>query len=157
MNQINHYLIVAVDKQYLALQVQKVVEVLRAVLITEVPEAPALLLGVLDIGGEIVPILNLRKKLNLPPRAHALNDRIIIYQHQHFKTGFFINDIMGIAPVSQKDIQLQNTINTDNKKMLRGISKYKSHNVLHYRCDFFTGDLMQDDSAVIELEMTGEE
>ncbi len=51
-------------------------EVVRAVAITPVPGAPAVVEGVIDVRGEVVPVFDLRARFGLPARA--------LHPAQHF-------------------------------------------------------------------------
>jgi purine-binding chemotaxis protein CheW len=53
-------------------------EILRAVLITPLPEAPLVIEGVIDVRGELVPVYDLRLRFGLPPRTLHPDDRLIV-------------------------------------------------------------------------------
>jgi len=53
-------------------------EVVRAATPSPLPRAPAVVLGVLNVRGELVPLLDVRSRFGLAPRALAHGDHIII-------------------------------------------------------------------------------
>ncbi len=55
---------------HLALPVADVVEVVRGQHVTEVPLAPGAMVGLLNLRGRIVPVLDARLRLGMPPREH---------------------------------------------------------------------------------------
>jgi len=61
-----------------ALPLEHVVEVLRMVSIRPVPEGPAWLAGVINLRGRVLPIMDLRARLGLPPLGPRLETRIIV-------------------------------------------------------------------------------
>jgi purine-binding chemotaxis protein CheW len=61
-----------------ALHLACVREVVRAVLITPLPEAPAVIEGVIDVRGSLVPVYDLRLRFGHAPRRLDAGDRIII-------------------------------------------------------------------------------
>jgi len=61
-----------------ALPLEHVVEVLRMVAIRPVPEGPAWLAGVINLRGRVLPIMDLRARLGLPPLGARLETRIIV-------------------------------------------------------------------------------
>lgn len=61
-----------------ALELPSVREVVRAVLISPLPEAPAVIEGIVDIRGELVPVYDLRMRFGLPPRALHPDERLVI-------------------------------------------------------------------------------
>lgn len=60
-----------------ALELACVREVLRAVFITPLPDAPPVVEGVVDIRGEIVPVYDLRARFDLPARALTPDEVLI--------------------------------------------------------------------------------
>ncbi|WP_082500362.1 chemotaxis protein CheW [Nocardioides sp. Leaf285] len=58
-----------VDGLFLGISVEHVQEVLRYQQLTVVPRAPAAVLGLINLRGQIVTALDLRCRLGLPPRA----------------------------------------------------------------------------------------
>ncbi|MEJ0098285.1 MAG: chemotaxis protein CheW [Pseudomonadota bacterium] len=50
----------------------------RAVAVTPLPTAPAVVLGIIDVAGHIVPVINLRQRLRLPERPVTADDQFAI-------------------------------------------------------------------------------
>jgi purine-binding chemotaxis protein CheW len=65
------------DRQY-ALPVEDVIEVVRMVAVTPLPEAPASVAGVINMRGRIVPVIDLRTRLGMSPRDPELSTPIIV-------------------------------------------------------------------------------
>ena len=61
-----------------ALELRSVREVLPAVLITPLPDAPPVIEGIIDVRGEIVPVYDVRMRFGLPPRPLNLDERLVL-------------------------------------------------------------------------------
>lgn len=61
-----------------ALPIVDVIEVQRAVAITPIPNAPALVEGALNLRGTVVPVLDLRRRLRQPPVPIAPDQHFIV-------------------------------------------------------------------------------
>ena len=61
-----------------ALPIGDVAEVLRMVALIPVPEAPAWLAGIINLRGQVLPVVDLRLRLGLPPEAPGLSTPIIV-------------------------------------------------------------------------------
>ena len=61
-----------------ALPATDVREVVRAVSILPLPNAPAAVEGVINVRGTLVPVLDLRRRLDLPARPVALSDHLVL-------------------------------------------------------------------------------
>jgi len=73
-----HLLIFTLDQQRYALSLESVAKVVRAAAITPLPQAPEIVLGVLDLQGEVIPVINLRKRFRLPERRLRHDDHFLI-------------------------------------------------------------------------------
>lgn len=71
-------LVFRVEGQRFALPAAAVERVVRAVEVTPLPGAPPLVLGVVDVGGRVLPVLDLRGRLELPPRRLRVDDQLVI-------------------------------------------------------------------------------
>ena len=71
-------LIFTLDQQRFALRLAVVQRVIRAVAITPLPKAPEIVLGVLDLQGQVIPVINLRQRFRLPEREIRSSDQYVI-------------------------------------------------------------------------------
>lgn len=58
--------------------VEAVNEIVRPVAVTHLPASPGVVEGVIDLRGEVVPVLNMRRRFGLPDRETRLSDRFIV-------------------------------------------------------------------------------
>lgn len=73
------FLTFLLGKEYFAVNVIKVLEVLERQYITRVPQAPAHILGIINFRGDILPVVDTRYKFNLPSQNEDEKNYIIIY------------------------------------------------------------------------------
>lgn len=66
------------DEQRYALPLQSVERVVRAVAVTPLPEAPPIIIGVINIQGRVVPVVDLRKRFHLEERAIDPEDHFVV-------------------------------------------------------------------------------
>ena len=64
----NSYLSFQISKEIFAVSVNKVLEVQEMQNITEVPDTPAYIVGIINFRGEILPVVETRIKFNMPPK-----------------------------------------------------------------------------------------
>ena len=65
INRRNTYLSFKLHNEFYAIDVKNVIEVLEQQTITEVPDAPSFINGVINFRGDVVPVINLARKLHL--------------------------------------------------------------------------------------------
>ena len=66
------------DGQTFALELTSVQRVVRALEVTPLPNAPAVILGVVNVQGEIASVVSLRHRFRLPTREITLSDQFIL-------------------------------------------------------------------------------
>lgn len=72
------YLVLGLDGLRVALPLPVVERVVHAVYVTPLPDAPDLVLGLINVRGRIIPVVNLRRRLRLAERPMALTDRLVV-------------------------------------------------------------------------------
>jgi purine-binding chemotaxis protein CheW len=65
------------DRRY-ALNLSAVERIVRAVEVTALPKAPEIVLGVIDVEGRILPVLNIRRRVGLPEREMRPSDQFLL-------------------------------------------------------------------------------
>ena len=71
-------LVFEVGGQRYALPTADVLELVRAVAITPLPDAPAVIEGVVDVRGRVLPVLDIRARFRLPAKALDPSDHFIV-------------------------------------------------------------------------------
>ncbi len=70
MDKLNQLVVFAFDEQRYALHLSAVERIVRMVEITPLPKAPEIVLGVVNVQGRIVPIVNIRKRFSTGLKSH---------------------------------------------------------------------------------------
>jgi len=78
MKKPNHLIVFALDRQRYALPLHVVDRVVRMVAITPLPKAPDIVLGVVNFQGRVIPVINMRRRFNLPEKDIALTDQLVV-------------------------------------------------------------------------------
>ena len=78
MKESDSLLVFMLDDQRYALPLPKVDRVVRMVVITPLPKAPGIVLGVVNFQGRIIPVVNMRRRFYLPEREIALTDQLVV-------------------------------------------------------------------------------
>ena len=76
----NFLIIFTLDDQRYALPLHAAQRVVHMVAITPLPDAPDVILGVVNFHGQIIPVFNVRCRFRLPERTIALTDQLVFAQ-----------------------------------------------------------------------------
>jgi purine-binding chemotaxis protein CheW len=74
------YLVFHLDEEEFGIQVQKVREIMGVQDITQVPQTPAHVKGVINLRGKVIPVVDLRLKFDMPAREYTHRTCIIVVQ-----------------------------------------------------------------------------
>ena len=67
-----------IDGYRYGIPLEMVERVAPVVEVTPIPDAPDAVMGIINVRGSVMPVLNLRKKLRMPERAVKLTDQLLI-------------------------------------------------------------------------------
>ena len=85
--------------QTYALPLECVERVLRMVAITTVPEAPAEVLGLVDLEGEVIPVVDLRRLLGLARQRLHVDDRLLVVRVAQRALAFAVDEATAVLTV----------------------------------------------------------
>lgn len=85
------------------LDIMQIKEIIRCQKIISVPKAPAFIQGVINLRGIVIPIIDLRKRFELPAEVD-LKNRIIIAQIENKIVGFVVDDVVDIISLSRASL-----------------------------------------------------
>jgi purine-binding chemotaxis protein CheW len=80
-------------------------EIIRLREITQIPRTSDDVEGVINLRGKIVPILDLRKRLGLPPKEHTSGTRVIIVEPGEGTVGLIVDGVNGVLRIPQNQIE----------------------------------------------------
>ncbi len=113
------------DEQY-GIDIGYVDNIVRMQKITRVPKAQKYFKGVINIRGEIVPVMSLRLKFNLEPDEYTNTTRIIIIKLEaQSSVGLIVDEVKEVVTLDDSCIDKPNYNAVDSKaKYLAGIGKH---------------------------------
>jgi len=91
------------DDQHYALTLDRVQRAIRVVAITPLPKAPPSLLGLIDLSGVAIPVVNARSRLNHSPRAVRLSDQLLIVKAGQQQVALLVDETLGVVETVRED------------------------------------------------------
>lgn len=93
-----HIVIFSLGEEY-GVRISEVYEIVRVEGITRVPNSPPYMEGVINLRGKILPVLNLRKRLNLPLRDIDKESRIVVTEITGKVIGLLVDRVSQVLKV----------------------------------------------------------
>lgn len=98
-NQSAEFLVFTLDTRRIAISLQAVERIVRAAEITPLPNAPSVVLGVLDVEGAILPVLSLRRRFRMPDRDIRVTDQFLLAATRQRTVVLVIDAAQGVVEV----------------------------------------------------------
>jgi purine-binding chemotaxis protein CheW len=110
-----------------AVEVSSVEAIIKLQAITKVPHAPAHVVGVTNLRGNIVPVIDLKKRLSLPATDNSIDTRIIVALLQESKVGMVVDAVSQVIEIDDSQIEPTPQISTSiDSTYIRGIVKVEN-------------------------------
>lgn len=110
MNQIRQYLTFKLDGESFALETSRVKEVLEYTTITKIPRMPDFLCGVINLRGNVVPVMDMRLKLGMPLAERTVDTCIVIVEveldREMITIGCLVDSVQEVLEMSDQEIEL---------------------------------------------------
>ena len=128
-------LVFALDGQY-ALRLGAVERVVRAAEITPLPKSLDIVLGVINVHGSVLPVVNIRRRFRLPERAMELSDRMIIAATRRRRVALLVDSVTGVVECTEDDVIAAEAI-IPRTEHIDGVTKLGDDIVLIHNLDRF--------------------
>ena len=103
--QSHHYVLFRIDRQHYALPLDHVIRAVRMVALTLVPDVPNSVLGVINISGQIVPVIDLRRLFGQAGRHPELQDNLLIVQVHGNTIAIVVDELLNVHEFTSKQVQ----------------------------------------------------
>ena len=104
------------------INVMQVREVLRDIEIAPVPGAPDYILGIINLRGNVVTVVDTRSRFGLPTGETNAESRIIIIENNDQTLGLLVDSIAEVADILKSQIEITpNVGNDDSSKYIQGV------------------------------------
>jgi purine-binding chemotaxis protein CheW len=120
------------DGHFLGIEVVKVQEVIRSQRMTNVPLAPPEVRGLINLRGQIVTALDLRQRLDLPPREEGSPEPINVVVHTpEGSVSLLVDEIGDVLTVDDELFERPpDTVQGIARTLIRGAYKLDGHLLL---------------------------
>lgn len=110
------------DETY-GINVMHVQEVLRVTEIAPVPGAPPYVLGIINLRGNVVTVIDTRSRFGLPPGDIGEASRIVIIESEMQVVGILVDSVAEVVELRGSEIDsAPNVGNEDSSKFIQGVA-----------------------------------
>jgi purine-binding chemotaxis protein CheW len=97
-----------IGEEEFGVDILMVQEIIRLPIITPIPNAPSFILGMINLRGKIIPVIDLRQRLRINGGVRTENDRrsrILIVEMFTHVTGFIVDSVSEVMKVAESEIE----------------------------------------------------
>jgi purine-binding chemotaxis protein CheW len=147
-------------KEYFAVDLFNVKEVVEYKTITQLPDTPAYIKGIIDLRGEITTIIDLMERLNISGRSRVEegSSRIIVLDDSitRSKTGIMVDNVTSVTTFDRSDVDTStSSVEQKNSAIIGIIKKHvriKDHDANELLILIDIKRLVSDVHAVVDVQ-----
>lgn len=134
--------------------------------LTPIPEAPRDIIGVVNLRGEILPVMDINIRFGYEGEDYHISDSVIVLKSGDLRVGIVVNNVQDVKNIEEDSISAEISIGRDSilnqkRKFIAGIARKEeniivildSDNLIHY----IEKQNIEEDSSEITLDNSGED
>ncbi len=122
-NPVTQWVTFRLEEEVYGVNVMQVQEVLRMTDIAPVPGAPSYVLGIINLRGNVVTVMDTRSRFALPPHEADDATRIVIIEAEDQVVGIMVDSVAEVVYLKQSDIEVApNVGNEESSRYIQGVA-----------------------------------
>lgn len=110
-----------------AVHASKVNEVLRHTDITPVPGSPSFVLGIINLRGDVLTVIDTREVFGLEPEEISPHSRIVVVELEDYAVGALVDKVAEVVDLHETSIEpAPNTGNEQATMFMQGVYHYEN-------------------------------
>ncbi|MGI6120481.1 MAG: chemotaxis protein CheW [Desulfosporosinus sp.] len=108
------------------IEIKYVTEIIGLQPITEIPEMPEYIKGIINLRGKIIPVMDVRLRFKKPFREY--NDRtcIIVIEIRGISVGLIVDTVSEVISIPEDEIVAPPSMTKEGNKYIKGVGKVGS-------------------------------
>lgn len=125
ISETTQYIVIKIGEEQYGIDIKYIENIVRMQKITRVPKAQPYFKGVINLRGEVVPVMSIRIKMNLPEDVTTNTTRIIILKlEQNAQVGIIVDEVKEVVTLSEEDTErVAYDAKDDTINFINGIGK----------------------------------
>ncbi len=141
-----------VDQEIYGLEILKIQEIVRLPVITRLPKTSSFIKGVINLRGNIVPVIDLRDKFGLPQKKYTKMTRAIVVEIKAKNIALIVDEVSQVLRINMSEIsEAPSLVSNIAKEFIKGVARHGEKLIILLKMDKI---LSSDD--VVEIEKINE-
>lgn len=131
----NRYLTFSVENEMYGIEIRHVMEINGIQNITEMPEMPDYVKGIINLRGKIVPVMDIRLRFGKEPRQYDDRTCIIVIDFNGILVGLVVDAVAEVCDIHNENISERPNLGTRGSRgFVKNIGKINSNVILLLDC-----------------------
>lgn len=143
------FLTFALGKEVYGIEISNVTEIIGIQQITDVPEVPVYVKGIINLRGKIIPVVDLRLKFKREPLEYDDRTCVIVIDIGNISVGLIVDTVADVVPINDENLVPPPSVKTGfHNKFIKGIGKVGAGVILILDCEKL---FSEDDVSTMEI------
>ena len=122
--EVNQYIVVGLGNEQYGIDIRYVDNIVRMQRITRVPKMPNYLIGIINLRGEVLPVISLRLKMGLASDEYSKSTRIIILKTEQEGTlGVIVDRVQEVVTLDNLHMDAVDDLKLEGKNFVVSVGK----------------------------------
>ncbi len=126
------YVVFRLGIEDFGVEINKVKEIITYRETTQIPGSGALMEGIINLRGQVIPIFNLRRKFGFPALEHSRSTRIVVVETFDDTVGIVVDGVSEVLVIPENTIEEPSSLITSGieSDYLSGVAKLEEKLVM---------------------------
>lgn len=128
----NKFLMCKIGEETYGIDIQHVTDIIELQKITEVPDMPEYVRGVINLRGKVIPVIDMRLRFGMDSKEFDDRTVITVVNIKSYSIGFIIDTATEVVDIPEKDIDPPPTFqeNGEGNKYIAGLGKLEDQVII---------------------------
>ncbi len=120
------FIVIRLGEEQYGIDIRSIDNIVRMQSITRIPKMPAFLKGVINLRGEVIPVISMRQKMDLEEDVITKATRILVLKlEQEGNVGFLVDEVKEVVTLSVNEIEkITYTAKAEKSSLINAVGKH---------------------------------
>ena len=119
------------NDEHFGVDINDVESIIKIQTITRMPQTLPFVEGIINLRGKVLPVVDLRRRFNLPSQSETKDTRIVVASLNGFETGMVVDGVSEVLTIQDTDIEpTPQIVTTVDSEFITGIAKLENRLII---------------------------
>lgn len=125
------YVIFKLNSEYYGLDIKYVENIEKNLTITRIPNSKPYVKGIINLRGNVIPVIDLRARFGFPQKEYTEESRIIIVNYEAYQIGMVVDSSSETLQLSEENIDSSPNIRSSTEdEFVKEIGKHNNRIIM---------------------------